>query len=158
MARPRKRDLLVKFISHSLDIIGKRNGFSSGDDYLQALAQRRGFHSLEQFQETMMQTVERSVAAPRQVEHWTDKHWEKVLAQLTPGSAKRKFQPGVRRKNRIFSELLTRRLSELGKTQSWLAGRLGVSKQAIHQYIMGIAYPKKSLRPRLKKILRIEDL
>lgn len=158
MARPRKRELLVKFISHSLDIIGKRNGFSSGDDYLQALAQRRGFQSLEQFQETLIRKVERSVDAHRRMEHWSDRQWEKLLARLTPKHASRKLRAGMKRKNRILAELMDKRLIELGKTQMWLAEQLGISRQAVHMYFIGTRYPRKSILPLLKEILNIDDL
>ena len=50
--------------------------------------------------------------------------------------------------NQALSDLINRRLQELGKNQSWLAGRIGLSRQTVSMYGRGKVLPKndKTLR------------
>ena len=64
----------------------------------------------------------------------------------------------TRRKQALqLGKLIKRRLERIGKSQVWLAQQLGISKQAVFQYINADTYPKKPTLTRLKAILQIEE-
>ena len=60
---------------------------------------------------------------------------------------------GKRKKNKILSELIIKRLDELDKNQSWLAEKLGVTRQAVSYYTQGIIVPKEDILNKLLSIL-----
>jgi len=58
--------------------------------------------------------------------------------------------------NRALSNLIKKRLTELNKTQKWLAEQLGVTKGTISRYVSGRITPTSSLQKKLFKILELE--
>ena len=59
-------------------------------------------------------------------------------------------------KNKELSDLVKSRLKKLGKNQSWLAEKLGVSRRIISFYCQGRSMPKKEKLDALLKILNLE--
>ncbi|MDP6642073.1 MAG: helix-turn-helix transcriptional regulator [Candidatus Nanoarchaeia archaeon] len=60
-----------------------------------------------------------------------------------------------RPENQGLSELITRRLKELGKNQSWLAEEIGVTHQAVSLYAKGRTTPTDDLLQRLYSSLDV---
>jgi predicted transcriptional regulator len=50
-----------------------------------------------------------------------------------------------REKNSELSDLISLRLEELGKSQTWLAQQIGVSKQSVNYYTLGYSRPSKKI-------------
>lgn len=67
-------------------------------------------------------------------------------------------QRSKRTKNKEFSNLLKRRLSWVGVNQSWLAQRMGMSREAISQYINGETIPQGDNLKNLLSALEIKTL
>jgi len=51
---------------------------------------------------------------------------------------------------------LREKLEELDKSQSWLALQLGVSREAVSEYLKGVYFPREERRRRLYKALEIK--
>ena len=62
-----------------------------------------------------------------------------------------------RKRNRELSDLVKTRLRKLGKTQSWLAQQLGVSKQAVNSYANSVSIPQGENLNKLFVALEISD-
>jgi len=60
-----------------------------------------------------------------------------------------------RLENQGLSKLIKRRLKELGKNQSWLAGEMGITRQAVSLYARGISVPTEDLLERLYSSLDV---
>ena len=60
-----------------------------------------------------------------------------------------------RPENQGLSELITRRLKELGKNQSWLAEEIGVTRQAVSLYVKGRTTPTNDLLQKLYSSLDV---
>ena len=58
-------------------------------------------------------------------------------------------------KNQSLSDLIKRRLKELGRNQSWLARELGVIRQAVSLYIQGRSLPTEDLLENLYSSLDV---
>ncbi len=54
------------------------------------------------------------------------------------GSRRRQSNP----RNQVLSAMINRRLDELGENQSWLARRIGLSRQSVSLYALGKVLPK----------------
>lgn len=61
-----------------------------------------------------------------------------------------------RTENKKLSELIIERLVDMDKTQSWLAGQLEVTEQAVSYYVNGMCMPKNKTLSRLLSILNID--
>ena len=62
-----------------------------------------------------------------------------------------------RKRNRELSDLVKTRLRKLGKTQSWLAQQLGVSKQAVNSYANSVSISQGENLNKLFVALEISD-
>ena len=62
-----------------------------------------------------------------------------------------------RRGNIELSDLIKTRLKELGKTQSWLAQQMGVSRQRVSHYANGVSIPQGEKLDKLLVALEIRD-
>ena len=60
-----------------------------------------------------------------------------------------------RPENQGLSRLITRRLEELGRNQSWLADEIGVTRQTVWSYVKGRSTPKDDLLKRLYSSLDV---
>ena len=58
--------------------------------------------------------------------------------------------------NQEVSQLIKRRLGELGKTQKWLSGQLGITDVAVSRYLSGKTTPRRILQERLFKELGLD--
>ncbi len=54
------------------------------------------------------------------------------------GSRRRQSNPS----NQVLGALINRRLEELGENQSWLARRIGLSRESVSLYALGKVLPK----------------
>jgi len=57
--------------------------------------------------------------------------------------------------NQGLSNLIKKRLKELGKNQSWLARELGVTRQAVSLYVQGRSVPREELLEKLYSSLDV---
>ena len=57
--------------------------------------------------------------------------------------------------NKALSGLIKRRLKELGKNQTWLSKRMGVSREAVSRYVQGESIPHKKPLKRLYSALKV---
>ena len=60
-----------------------------------------------------------------------------------------------RPENQGLSKLIKTRLKELGKNQSWLAGEIGITKQAVSLYVQGMSVPTDDLLEQLFSSLEV---
>ena len=60
-----------------------------------------------------------------------------------------------RAENKGLSVLIRTRLKELGKNQSWLAGEMGITHQAVSKYVQGTSVPTRDLLKRLYSSLDV---
>lgn len=65
------------------------------------------------------------------------------------------MQRRKRPENQALSKLIKKRLNELRKDQSWLAGEMGVTRQAVSLYVRGKSVPKKDLLQKLYSSLDV---
>lgn len=101
----------------------KEKGFSSIHAYREYHAKGRGFSSLHDYRE--YQSREQGFAS-------RSEHTEHLAERRR-----------TRRKNSILSGILSESLSELDRTQAWLARQLGVSRQMVSRYVSGSAMPAR---------------
>ncbi len=106
-------------------------GFSSAFEYELFLARRKGFSSAQESREQL--ALDRGFAS--------DFDYRQHLAGVR----------STRTSNRKMSATINRRLSELGRNQSWLADQLGVSRQVVSQYAQGKLVPRGA---NLEKLVR----
>jgi DNA-binding XRE family transcriptional regulator len=74
------------------------------------------------------------------------------LGQLMDYQARQRIN---RAENQGLSDLIKRRLKELGKNQSWLARELGITRQAVSFYVKGRSIPSDDLLERLYSTIEI---
>ncbi|MDP3727934.1 MAG: helix-turn-helix transcriptional regulator, partial [bacterium] len=79
----------------------------------------------------------------------------KKFASLTEYQNYHSKQRMKRPENQELSDLVKRRLKELGKNQSWLAEELGISRQVISYYVKGKSIPKGDILEKLYSSLDV---
>ena len=109
--------------------LAKQKGFGSRTKYEKNLAKQKGFGSLNEFQENLA----------KQKGFGSLNEYQEYLAK------KRQERP----ENQELSDLINKRLKELGKNQSWLARQAGVSREMVSKYAQGKSIPNND---RLKKL------
>src|SRR3989339_1839 len=60
-----------------------------------------------------------------------------------------------RPENQELSDLIKKRLKELGRNQSWLAEEIEVTKQRVSQYVQGKSFPKEDVLQKLYSSLEV---
>ena len=114
-------------------IKARKEGFASISEYIQDLARRNGFESYSKYQE-----------------HLANQKYYESLSEYQRSLAEKRAN---RLKNQMSSQLIKERLDKLGKTQRWLAERLGITESAISRYISGKTMPKRSIQEELINII-----
>jgi len=115
--------------------LAKEKGFASLNKYQEHLAKEKGFASLNKYQEHLAK--EKGFASWNTYnEHLAEKRQQQLL-------------------NQQLSGLIKQRLTELGKTQKWLAEQLGITEGPVSRYISGRTTPKKSLQEKLFRALEV---
>ncbi len=78
----------------------------------------------------------------------SERHHQDYLAKIRGFASNSEYRKeGARRRqsnpsNQILSALINRRLGELGENQSWLARRIGLSRQSVSLYALGKVLPR----------------
>ena len=57
--------------------------------------------------------------------------------------------------NQKLSNLIGQKLSELGKTQQWLAKQLKITQGSVSRYVSGMTTPRRSIQERLFEALEL---
>jgi hypothetical protein len=140
-----------------LDELVRVSGFGSRDQYLTCWAQNKGFRSLHEFETELFRMAKEHLRSNRKIQAWSIGDWETMLRQTRTFHLPNKPAHQAPPAKTPIALLISQRLEELGKTQRWLAGELGVSRQAVHQYVLGGTIPRKTLFPRLKEILDLKE-
>ena len=150
-SRPlRKIDHLTRYLNDT----AQRNGYHVGEAYWERVARVSGFPSFGAFQTRLERRFRKLGVARNHIQQWSDKDWSALLVGVKRRRrAKKRRQPRMKLPNKKLSLLIQSRLLELGKSQYWLAQKLRISKQAVHQYIRGSAFPRGPVLLRLCKIL-----
>ena len=110
-------------------------GFKSLTEYHEHLVKQRGFESLTKYYEYL--------AKERGFESLTEYHLQRYR--------KRQERP----LNKKLSKLIKQHLEILNKNARWLADELGITEGAISRYKDGKTTPRRSLQPKLFKILEL---
>jgi len=106
--------------------------------YMSTWLYLRGFESFREYKEDLA----------KQRGHESRGSYEGYLA--------RQRQKG--QKNKELSDLIKRRLEELERNQSWLSGRMGVSRETVSKYFHGEIIPNKERLGDLYMALGLYDL
>ena len=166
-----------------LDDLVKRKGFSSSGEYLDDLARRKGFSSHGEYQTHLAKQKGFSSRGEYQThlakqkgfashgEYLDDLAKQKGFSsrgEYKDDLAKRKgFSSGgeyedhlarqrqERPQNQELSDLIKKRLKELGQNQTWLSQQMGVSRQAVSYYVQGKVIPKGEHLPKLYSALEV---
>jgi len=155
MAYPPKSVRRIDHLRRYLDRVAQQNGFSVGREYWKQVAKQRGFRSYDDFQAMVTRRFRRFDCDVKRAEKWSERDWMQLVEGVQLHHRGRKRQRHTRPRNQHLSRFIRRRLQRLGKNQQWLARKIGVSKQAVHQYIRGTAYPRKPILTRLLENLSV---
>lgn len=143
----------------------RKRGFASFSKYNEHLARERGFGSIYEYNK---HRAEKRVnpETGRPFESYSKYHEHLVKQRVNPETG-RKFESrseydedlAKRRQRRLenkeLSDLIKRRLKELGKNQSWLSRQINVSKESISQYAQGKLIPNEERLERLFSVLDV---
>lgn len=117
----------------SIYVSAFNKGFNSLIDYQNHLAKNRQYNSFQDYKES-----------------WAKKKGFSSHAEYNKYLAKQRQK---KPEYQGLSNLIKEKLGELGRNQSWLAIELGISRQAVSQYVHGEIFPKEDVRERLDRIL-----
>src|SRR3989338_7450576 len=79
----------------------------------------------------------------------------KLFESLTEYNDYHERQRTSRPENQELSDLIKKRLKELGRNQSWLAEEIEVTKQRVSQYVQGKSFPKEDVLQKLYSSLEV---
>src|SRR3989339_581078 len=79
----------------------------------------------------------------------------KLFESLTEYNDYHVRQRTSRPENQELSDLIKKRLKELGRNQSWLAEEIEVTKQRVSQYVQGKSFPKEDVLQKLYSSLEV---
>ncbi len=134
--------------------LAKQRGFESIAAYHEHLAKQRGFESYTAYQEHLAKQRGFESRNAYQ-EHLAKQRGFESLNAYQEHLAK---QRADRKKNKELSDLIKGRLRELDRTQTWLAGELGVSKSMVSLYVQGKSIPRYENIRELLSVLEIKNL
>src|SRR3989344_1917416 len=115
--------------------LAKQKGFASHGEYLDDLAKQKGFSSRGEYKDDLAKRKGFSSGG----------EYEDHLAR----------QRQERPQNQELSDLIKKRLKELGQNQTWLSQQMGVSRQAVSYYVQGKVIPKGEHLPKLYSALEV---
>ncbi|MBI2577188.1 helix-turn-helix domain-containing protein [Candidatus Woesearchaeota archaeon] len=125
-------------------------GFSSPSDYQSHLAESRGL-SPAGYKEHLAK--ERHFISAREY----NAHLARKKGYLSLWEYEKHLE-GLRQRqptNKKLRAVVAERLAELGKTQKWLAEKLGIGESAVSRYSSGKTRPRKDLQAKLFKSLEL---
>lgn len=146
-----------KFAVQQLGELAHISGYCSSDHYLTWWAHNKGYESFHQFRRELFRVAKENVNKSERMQAWSARDWEGILHRVRPRGVQEEPVPQEPCNPTTMQQVITERLKELGKTQRWLSKELGISRQAVHQYIIGFTEPRKSILPRLKEVLDIDN-
>src|SRR3989339_618548 len=85
----------------------------------------------------------------------TNPKTRKLFASRTEYNDYHERQRTSRPENQELSDLIKKRLKELGRNQSWLAEEIEVTKQRVSQYVQGKSFPKEDVLQKLYSSLEV---
>ena len=110
------------------DDLARRKGFSSRGEYQTHLAKQKGFASHGEYLDD--------------------------LAKQKGFSSRGEYKDDLAKRKEL-SDLIKKRLKELGQNQTWLSQQMGVSRQAVSYYVQGKVIPKGEHLPKLYSALEV---
>ena len=129
----------------------RKNGFNSIREYQVYLAKQSGFKSYYEYQEHLAKEKGFS-SLTKYYEHLAKQNGFNSLTEYQRFIAKERQK---RTLNKRFSKLINRQLKILDKNARWLADELSITEGAVSRYKDGKTTPRRSLQPKLFKILRL---
>jgi DNA-binding XRE family transcriptional regulator len=155
------KSLHIPYIHAWLYTEGRNRGFHSFHEYNNFLAQQKGHANRTQYEESLKYRRKTSLRLYRkqlaQRKGYTSisvykEYWAAQKGYISYADYCRDLieKRKKRKSNQCLSKLMRRRLQELGKSQYWLAYRVGVSNQAVNQFACGRTFPRAEV---FKKIL-----
>lgn len=127
------RKLNLNCHTTSMYVSAFNKGFNSLIDYQNHLAKNREYNSFSDYKED-----------------WAKKKGFNSHAKYNKYLAKQRQQ---KPEYKSLAGSIENKLKELGKNQIWLAIELGISRQAVSQYVHGEIFPKEEIQEKLDKIL-----
>lgn len=144
----------------------EQQGFSRPVDEKNSWARQKGYKSYSDYQKTRMelqgldfQKAKAKRAKKKRlksVEEYDD--YLAVKAGFCSNRARtafRIFERQQRPDHKELGELIQQKLLETGKTQTWLAGKIGVSKQEVSYYAQAKAFPRDGKLEKLLGVLEV---
>src|SRR3989344_4595819 len=123
--------------------------FSSYGEYQTHLARQRASHGEHQ------DDLARRKGFYSSGEHQDDLAKRKVFSSGGEYEDHLARQRQERPQNQELSDLIKKRLKELGQNQTWLSQQMGVSRQAVSYYVQGKVIPKGEHLPKLYSALEV---
>lgn len=129
--------------------LAKERGYASWMEYQDDLARKRGYNSVGDYwrAKTLMRYRSMNDYRDQFAKHRGFESYKQYRKYLIHKKLKRQ-------EYHELSDLINRRLKELGKTQAGLARELGITRQAVNLYSQGIAIPHREILVRLFGILQ----
>ena len=138
-----------------LDDAARRNGYAFHTAYLEHLTTTGEFPHFKTFYMNVLKRFQELGGSHQRIEEWSRKSWLSLFRKLEREYTRRSTSVREKHTKRSLRTLINTRLDEIGQNQKWLAEKLNISKQSVHQYVHGRAYPRKPLLVRLVKLLSL---
>jgi len=153
MERQKVKDKGYKSYTQYEDELARRKGFKSNSEREDERARKRGFESRSQLREQLVR--QRGFASMTEYRTFmaTQKLGYKTLGEYEKHNEQQRQQKPI---NQELSSLIKSSLGELGKSQVWLAKKLGVTEGAVSRYISAKVTPRPELQPKLFKTLNLQ--
>ena len=138
--------------------MAKQRGFASRSEYEAHLARQRGFASKSEYQAHLARQrgfASRSEYQAHLAKQRRNPETQQPFKSLTELQDYLARQRQERPENQGLSDLIRRRLKELGKNQSWLARQIGVTENSVSEYARGRFVPKREVLGRLYSALDV---
>ena len=113
--------------------LAKKKGYNSYTEYRNDLAKKQGYNSYTEYRKDLV----------KKQGYNSRTEYEKDLAEKRADNVK----------NKTLALLITGRLSDMGKSQKWLAEEIGVSRQMIFNYCHGLNLPSKEKAQEIANLL-----
>jgi len=129
----------------------KERGFESHYAYQQHLAKEKGFKTWSKYQAWCAGKKGFKSHGDYLAHRAEERGYDSYYAYLKSKGAERQKRP----LNQIFSAFITDLLTELDKSQRWLARQIGKSQPTVSGYASGMILPREDVQKKIFKVLGV---
>lgn len=158
-----KRLLKQKWNNSNVEHLARRSGFATVRAYIKFLAHKKGYNRRGFLRVVSRALTKREQQGDRCLD-WTEQQWASFFQLIKPSVRVQRLQAGANtsrpRKPRRsgwtsegFGGYIHLKLKLLNKSASWLARKVGISRQAVQLYLVGKHTPRAFLKDKIVGIL-----